>query len=467
MLRRILGTIALIGALAGGTAWLLRETAADRPATFLIVMDTLRPDRLSCYGSTRGLTPDIDELAARGVLFTNAHAAASWTVPSMGTMLTSVYPTQLGLVEQPASRGTSFEWRTKRDQLGFTPPPQVRTLAEILRDSGLRTAAFVNQPGLNSFDGFLQGFVDWFWPADIHRVKRHDPNIALPEQEWPEYLMYAHRIDNLLIKAFDRWLELTADAGIFVWLHLLTPHEPYLEYPRPAGAPPPPESLSDQYDEEIRVADRMVGDIIRIIEKRVGFDRAKIIFTSDHGEGFGEHGMKEHGHTLHREVTHVPLIVVSSDLPAGRVVETRVPSVDILPTFLDFVGIDLPLPNQLEGTSLLSVIEGNANDRPIYSEGMLYGSTERSLVDDGYKLMFDEQGDRYFLYDLSNDPGETIDLSAMQEDRTNRMKIALNELHSRLKATYLAWQPEGGRDDLSEEDRKVMENSLRALGYSE
>ena len=133
----------------------------------------------------------------------------------MGTMLTSLYPTQLGLVEQPVlPHGTSFEWRTKRDQLDFTPPPEVRTLAEILRDSGLRTAAFVNQPGLNSFDGFLQGFVDWFRPVDIHSVKRHDPNVALPEQEWPQYLKYARRIDDLLIKAFDRWLESTADVGI-------------------------------------------------------------------------------------------------------------------------------------------------------------------------------------------------------------------------------------------------------------
>ena len=466
-MRRVLGTIALVGAVAGAMVWLFREPASGAPAIFLIVVDTLRPDRLSCYGASRALTPNIDELAARGVLFTNAHAAASWTVPSMGTMMTSIYPTQLGLVEEPTPHDTSFEWRTKRDQLGFTPPPQVRTLAEILRDSGLRTAAFVNQPGLNSFDGFLQGFDDWFRPVDVHSVKRHDPNVALPEQEWPQYLMYAHRIDNLLIKAFGRWLESTAEEGIFVWLHLLTPHDPYLEFPRRADAPPPPESLSDQYDEEVRVADRMVGDIMRIIEDRIGFERAKIIFTSDHGEGFGEHGMDEHGHTLHREVTHVPLIVVSSDLPAGRVVETRVPSVDILPTFLEFAGVDPPLPSQLEGTSLLSAIDGKAVDRLIYSEGMLYGSTERSLVDDDYKLMFDEQEDRYALYDLSKDPGETMDLSALQEDRTSRMTTALNELHSRLKAAYLAWQPEGGRDELSEEDRETMEKSLRALGYGE
>jgi arylsulfatase A-like enzyme len=467
MLHRILAAIVVAGALAGATVWLLREPSYGVPATFLIVVDTLRADRLSCYGGRQGLTPNIDELAARGVLFTNAHAAASWTVPSMGAMLTSVYPTRLGLVEQPAVRGTSFEWRTKRDQRGFAPPPEVRTLAEILRESGLHTAAFVNQPGLNSFGGFLQGFVDWFGPADIHSVKRHDPNVALPEQEWPQYLMYARRIDNLLIKEFDRWLESNAEPGIFVWLHLLTPHDPYLEFPRPAGAPPPPESLSEQYDDEIRVADQMVGDIMRIIETRIGFERAKIVFTSDHGEGFGEHGMNEHGHTLHREVTHVPLIVVSSDLPAGRVVETRVPSVDILPTFLEFVGIELPQPNQFEGSSLLAAIEADAEDRAIYSEGMLYGSTERSLVDNGYKLMFDEQGERYALYDLSADPGETNDLSAKYKDRTNQMKTKLNALHDRLEAEYLASQPDGGSDALSDEDRKAMEDSLRILGYSE
>ncbi len=464
---RIIGSIVVAGALVGATAWLLREPASGPPATFLIVVDTLRADRLSCYGAKAGLTPNIDELAARGVRFSNAHAAASWTVPSMGAMLTSIYPTELGLVEQPAAPGTPFEWRTKRDQLGFTPPAEVRTLAEVLRVSGRHTGAFVSQPGRNSFDGFLQGFVDWFRPADIHSVKRHDPSVALPEQEWPQYLMYAHRIDKLLIKAFDRWMESSAEAGIFVWLHLLTPHDPYLEYPRPTGGPAPPESLSDQYDEEVRAADRMVGDIMRIIETRVGFERARIIFTSDHGEGFGEHGMNEHGHTLHREVTHVPLIVVSSDLPAGRVVETQVRSVDILPTFLEFLGIDSPQPNPFEGSSLIAAIESDAEDRAIYSEGMLYGSTERSLVDDGYKLMFDEQDGRYALYDLGADPGETNDLSAKQDDRTARMKTELNNLHGRLKAAYHASRVAGGRDALSDEERKVMEETLRVLGYSE
>ncbi len=467
MLHRILGTVAALGALVGAGVWLLTERAPGAPATFLIVVDTLRADRLSCYGAKPGLTPNIDALAARGVRFSNASASASWTVPSMGAMLTSVYPTQLGLIEQPSTDVASYEWRTKRDQLGFTPPAEVDTLAEILQDAGLRTAAFVNQPGLNSFDGFLQGFVDWFAPIDLKRVGRHDPNIAFPEQEWPQYLMYAHRIDRLLILAFDRWLEASAEEGIFVWLHLLTPHDPYLEYPRPQEGPPPPENLSDQYDNEIRIADGMIGDIMRSIEKHIGFDRAKIIFTSDHGEGFGEHGMTEHGHTLHREVTHVPLIVVSSDLPAGRVVETRVSSVDILPTFLELVEIDLPQPHRVEGSSLLSAIESDSSDRQIYSEGMLYGSTERSLIEDGYKLMFDQQGERYTLYDLSKDPGETHDLSASQVDRAARMKAALDDLYNRLQADYLERLAEGGREVLSEEDRKAMEDSLRVLGYSE
>ncbi len=279
--------------------------------------------------------------------------------------------------------------------------------------------------------------------------------------------MYAHRLDKLLVQAFDRWLESMAEAGIFVWLHLLTPHDPYLEYPRPANAPAPPEDLSDQYDGEVRAADRMVGEIVRSIEEHVGFERAKIIFTSDHGEAFGEHGMTEHGHTLHREVTHVPLIAVANELPAGRVVRASVPSVDILPTFLELSGVAPEEPSSIEGTSLLSAIDGEARDRPVYAEGMLYGTTERSLIDGGYKLMFDAEGERYALYDLARDPGETNDLSETDADRANRMKAALTDHHSRLRDRYRTRRASRGGGGPSDEERRRMEEALRALGYGE
>ena len=116
---------------------------------FLIVVDTLRPDRLSCYGYEKHSTPHIDQLATTGVRFTRAQSVASWTLPSMGAMLTSRYPTQLGLVEHPADGRLKFAWRTKRRQLNYRLGPEPATLAERMRAIGYQTAAFVDQPALS------------------------------------------------------------------------------------------------------------------------------------------------------------------------------------------------------------------------------------------------------------------------------------------------------------------------------
>ena len=141
---------------------------------FLIVVDTLRPDRLSCYGYKKHLTPHIDGLADGGVRFTRANTVASWTGPSLGAMLTSLYPTQLGMVERAPVSGETFEWRQKRKQQSYVLPPNTPTLAQHLRDAGYRTGGFVNQPALNFSESFRAGFDDWFFPTGPEQIERYD-----------------------------------------------------------------------------------------------------------------------------------------------------------------------------------------------------------------------------------------------------------------------------------------------------
>jgi arylsulfatase A-like enzyme len=438
--------------------WNLRRPSGGAPdAIFLIVVDALRPDRLSCYGCRTNETPNIDRLAERGVRFERASSAASWTVPSMGSVMTSRYPTQLGLVERPREPGRRPPGRRdKRPQLDRTIPPRERTLAEIFRSAGFHTAAFVNQPALFVGDGFRQGFDEWFYPVSAERVGRYEPG-ERPPSGIP-FARAAGRLDRELVAAFREWLGGRNAEKMFVWIHLLTPHSPYVP---PSDHAPPPGSESGAaglYDGEIRSADEMVGDAVAAIEEAFGSDRAAIVFTSDHGEAFGEHGLNEHGNSLHREVVEVPLILVAPSLPAGRAASANARAIDLLPTILDLAGIAWSAPDPFEGVSLLARIRGAAPELPVFWEGMLYGSTERSLASGGYKLMYDEEGERYALYDLSWDVNETVDLAARQPERALEMSEALAAVHERLLRDH---EPLASS---TEEEEEALE-AMKALGY--
>jgi len=440
---------------------------APRPdVVFLIVVDTLRPDRLSCYGYSEITTSNIDMLAREGVRFEQAQSVASWTIPSMGSMLTSLYPTQLGLVEQKAPSGTRFEWQERREQNASSIPLWERTLAEVLQDEGFHTAAFVNQPGLITGEGFMQGFDDWYYPVTPDTIRRREPGerIALPE--WPPLLGQAAVADLALVRKFDEWLGEHTQEKLFVWLHLLTPHRPY-NPPQGFELVPQDQATSSQkYDGELRFVDALMGHVLASIEKRVGWTRPLIVFTSDHGEALGEHGMFDHGHSLHREVIHVPLIMTAKALPAGRVVDPTVRTIDILPTILDLLDFGSLAPQDIRGSSLLPLIDGGNADLFVYSEAMLYGSTERSVIAGNYKLMYDEQDDQYALYDTHTDRAEKRNVIGVHRPRAVKMQTLLSDLHGNLVGDYRQRRAGVEADSTaSQEEARRLLKAMRSLGY--
>ncbi|MCZ6766588.1 MAG: sulfatase [bacterium] len=438
-----------------------RARAPD--AVFLIVVDTLRPDRLSAYGYRAHETPHIDRLAERGVRFVHAQSPASWTVPSMGAMLTSFYPTQIGLIERQNVSMVAIGWQQRRQQQAYTLQLVETTLAEHMQRAGFRTAAFVDQPFLSFRAGFLQGFDDWYYPVGRVTIRKHDTSEPIPAEPDTAPLVDAYRSDSLLIHEFDAWLAQNEDEKIFVWLHLLTPHRPYLPPERYLPDSDEVPGPGERYDAEIRSVDDMIGDITRIIRSRVGFARTMIVFTSDHGEGFGEHGMVEHGHTLHSEVVRVPLVVVAPTLSRG-VVEVAVSTIDVLPTILDVTGVGVP-PG-LEGRSLVSVIGGEPREGLLFSEGMLYGSTERSLTAHGYKFMWDQQAPSR-LYDARADRDEVNDIAQTHRAWTNKLEGMLAVLHNRLAQDFTVRQNAAEPVDslaMQRDEERVLK-SLKSLGY--
>jgi arylsulfatase A-like enzyme len=441
-----------------------RESVSPGPvdAVVLIVVDTLRADRLSCYGYEGHETPHLDAMAARGARFADTQAVASWTIPSMGALLTSLYPGRLGLVEKPEPlRGK----RQRRRPHVQNIPLYETTLAELLREAGYATAAFVDQPGLNTGRGFMQGFDDWYYPEQPGRIAVLDPEVLLRHRAWGEFLLKAEMSDRALIGEMDAWLAAHADGPVFVWLHLLTPHRPY-EPATAYGVDAAEKDKSTLYDGEVRLADALVGEALEIVAQRLGPERTLVVVTSDHGEAFFEHGSWEHGQSLHREVVQVPLLLTAPGVPGGLEVATRVRLTDIMPTILEAAGVAHD-PDDFQGASLLPLLSREGEDRPVFCEGMLYGETERSLIRGDRKLMYDALADSFLLYDTVADPLERDDLAGRERRRALAMLDSLEAAHRLMdeerRQRLAAAAP--GDTAVSAAEREREREALRSLGY--
>lgn len=465
---------AVIAALAvAAFAWWYTSRSPVREAVVLIVVDTLRADRLSCYGYDKIETPAIDAVADRGVRFENAYSVGGWTVPSMGAVMTSLYPSQLGLVEAPRPTRPWFKPRERREQWEYSIAAEYTTMPEVFSAAGYHTVAFVNQPVLNNQPGFAQGFDDWFHPlsADTveHRikgVKGLDPGGGDQDAVWNDLYM----ADSVLVDAFVDWMPRARAEKLFVWVHLLTPHAPYSP-PARFGVPRTARD-SDRYDAEVRYADEMVGRIVDAIDDHVGLEHTTLVFTADHGEEFHEHGGKDHGHSLHRECIHVPLVVAAPQWPRGGTVDDTVRLIDVFPTLVSLCGVDSVAAEargarDIEGTDLSPVVAGRDSDLDVYTEGMLYGPTERALLEGDLKLMWDEQADTTKLYQVREDPGEKTDVMAQFAAEASRLHSELDDFHQRLVSDRMRFLRESViADSLSSvQERRRALNAMRSLGY--
>ncbi|MCP4572162.1 MAG: sulfatase [bacterium] len=462
-LRQLLSGLLLFVALVGAPSCSTPEIELGPvDAVVLIVVDTLRADRLSCYGYDAHATPHLDALAARGAFFRDAQAPASWTIPSMGALLTSQYPGQLGLVEREESVTNP---RMRRKQHTHNLPLYERTLAERMEERGFDTAAFVDQPGLNTGRGFMQGFDHWAFPRHPGRIEVLTPDDPMRHRPWGGFLEHADKSDRALIESMDAWLGEHAAKPVFVWLHLLTPHYPY-DPAAEFGVAEGEKDKSTLYDGEVRETDAMIGRVMEIIGQRLGWDRTLVILTSDHGEAFGEHGTWEHGQSLHREVVHVPLLLAAPGVPGGIEVDRRVRLLDIVPTVLTAAAVHHD-PAELQGADLVPLLSGDGEDRPVFMEGMLYGGTEWALIRDDRKLMYDAQADSFLFFDPRRDPLELDDLSGTQKRRALGLLDAVETTHRLMAAdrSHRLAAAAPGDTAVSAEERARVQQALKSLGY--
>ena len=405
--------------------------AGDRPHVLLIVIDTLRADRLGAYGYGRPTSPVIDGLAEEGVLFEDVTAQCSWTLPSMVSMFQGRY--------LPEFRDVYLD--------------DAPTLAEVFRDAGYRTVGVVGNGLLSDRAGFDRGFDHY---DARKRAKDGRPGSA------------ARSGDDILATAREPVrLALAPEDGravpLFLYLHLMDPHDPYqaheayddvlprtpsasghdLARQREAFGRAFPERASNgavgrawermagelaRYDQEVRYTDEVVGRALAMLEEHGALEDTVIAIVSDHGEGLYDHlsapgtaGKEpgparyfqlQHGKQIYGELTSTPMILAGAGVPAGVRVSAAVENVDLLPTLVELAGLE-PVPGQ-HGRSLVAAMHGaELEARPVFS-AVLRESSVRD-AEGRWKLLVpavEGDGREVRLYDLRSDRGERTNLAA-------------------------------------------------------
>ena len=465
--------IASVLVLGGGAViWGTRASPAEpaRPNVILISVDTLRADHLGCYGYQRPTSPSIDLLARRGVRFDQAFSQSSWTLPSHLSLLTSRYPHSHGV-------------ETDKQRL----PDDVTTLAEALGDAGYSTHAFISWVYVSDKYGFGKGFDEY--------------QELLPPSDEVTSSTEASIKASAFVDCVIEWAGLGPRQPFFLFLHLFDPHinyEPPAPFDEMFGTPSPgktegtfeylrryikgvhrePERIpADRraralalYDGEIRFTDHELGRLWTALGDRGLLDNSVIVFTSDHGEEFDDHGsMEGHQWTLYDEVLHIPLIMVFPHHRfAGRTVPAVAQLIDVAPTILDF--LDLDIPTEFQGRSLLPLLTGVASDEP---PGMAFSEIKRfnekwAVRTPTHKLIYTKDiglnargvpvVPGYELYDTSRDPREQENIYEESDPLARELVILVRR--------WMETDPAPETLSLPSLDDRDLDR-LRGLGYVE
>ena len=465
------------------------DAAAPRPDVVLVVCDTLRSDRLSCYGYPRATSPVIDALAARGTLCEDVTCQWPWTLPSMVSLFQGEYVTAY------------------RDALD----PEAIALPEMFKAAGYRTIGIVANCIVDDSQGFSRGFDHFDCLSCWDEQGEKDPS-ARDIQEVRR--LVAESVRDLLGSAGDG-----PRAPLFVYVHAYDPHDPYSPHDEYAPELPPRESvpvqpegywedtleglqpvpipgdreqaLSDlrnargRYDQEVRYFDAGLGEILSDLRGLGVGDNAVFALVSDHGEGLWAHLANEpverfakmppkrvfyqiHGGNGYQPVMATPFVLWGTGVPSGLRITAPVENVDLYPTLLELA--DIAPPPGLDGRSLVPLFAGPAESWREYV--YCYGSQASTVrhVESGFKLIIPsgksvKNGRDLELYNLHDDPHERVNLAGDHPEHVRGLieqyELWLDE-NPAVSTTTLR-----GHADQQDRDRKLLEQKLQSLGYTE
>ena len=392
----------------------------------LVTLDTTRADRLGCYGFSNIATPILDTLASRGVKFEKCFSPTPLTLPAHTSIMTGTLPPFHGV----------------RDNGAFIVPPEIKTMAELFKEKGYATSAFIAAYVLDSKWGLNQGFDTYFDSFDLSKFER----ISLGTVQRPA---------NEVIDQALPWLERNKSGRFFTWIHLYDPHTPY--------EPPPPYDKqygAHPYLGEIAFTDSQLGRVWEFLEANGIVGNTFLVVAGDHGESLGEHEEGAHGFFVYQAAIHVPLIFVT---PFSRLQGRSSPRVsslaDILPTLCEMTG--LPTPAQTQGESLLAAFEGPKKGGVPYAYSESYyprfhfGWSElKAIQNERYKLILAPIPE---LYDIVKDPAEEKNLVYLEKKTFEDMSAEAGR--------FIAQSEQNAYEmDIRKVDEETREK-LAALGY--
>lgn len=423
----------------------------ERPKNLILIsIDTLRADRLSCYGYERPTSPGLDALAASGVPFEDASAPSPWTLPSHATLFTGLYPRRNGVTG-----------------MKFSMAADVESLATVLARKGFATAGIATNSLLSS-NGLDAGFETM---EQVDKGGPHPSAVSARSIEWlsardPQrpFFLLVHYIDphtdyETLPEFRDRFIEPYDGPATGTSEQLYDFVEGSISFDEADGR-----HLSNLYDGAVAQLDDQIRRLCDYLREEGLLDETLLVITSDHGEEFLDHGGVLHGTTQFEELVRVPLIVVGPGVPPGLRIDVPVSLVDVMPTCLDMLGVEVPA--RLDGLPLRPVWRNPTGaprrriyfeadlDRPDAKRRVMVKGHDRAIRDGRYKLHYAEETEEVRLFDLQNDPTEQVDI---QDAHPELVRVLLDDLQAFLAA---------GRDvparELTEEDL----DRLRELGYA-
>lgn len=451
------------------------------PNVILISVDTLRADHVG-YAGGDVRTPALDELADTSYVFENAFSVAPWTRPSFAAFFGGRYPSEMGvgrirglIPDAGGSGAMPYRWDSEH-----------RRPVEAFRDAGYFTAAVVVNPHLSPEANADRGF-DFYYHTDVHYVqpsravsvvRKLDASLV-PFAELTPHPFELERAPTMTHYTLGLLDHLKARPTLF-WVHYVDPHYPY-DPPtiepeqRVTGEPfqilaglegrtvTRRQLFRDSYAREIDYWDTFFAQTVNKLKSVGLWENSVVVFWSDHGEEFWEHGAWGHGHSLNNEQLHVPLLIHLPGQTESVRVRRNVTLLDVMPTLLETCGVD-PVEG-LHGRSLAPVFEGRDDAlRPLHSflEGCDFGGIRKALLNDRYKLIYDLDLDRFSLYDLQEDPQELHDIfgTAAAPD-TSGMEADLRGWTEMSLEMMAETAGRGAAEDISPEIRQ----RLRDMGY--
>ncbi len=420
------------------------DSLRDHAHVLLVTLDTTRPDRLGVYGHDRDTSPHLDRLAKDATVYTRAYSTSSWTLPAHASLFTGKityahgarYDPEGPLILAEAIDGIE-EVLTQYRARGLAPDQA--TLAGRLREAGFATGGFVAGPWLERIFGLDSGFDHWD-DEDIDEANGR-PAVDVTDRALA-------------------WLARQSGPTL-TFLNYFDPHAPYVppeRFVRELFGDREPADARDLYDAEIRSMDHHFGRVLDFLREHGLYERTWIVVTADHGELFGEHGLKVHGRGLWEQEIHVPLIVKA---PAGEGApgtrdDTVVQVTDVMPMLLE--GLGLPLPEGIQGRAERAGEPVVAELHPLPLRGD--PGDLRALVGDRYKLLWRERG-AHQLFDLEADPGEANNRAFREPEVARALRADLDAFLATVPQPERSSEGPGVRVD--DQTRRALEG----LGYLE